>query len=54
MSNTIRKGIISPDLFTNGTEDVFIAGNVAALSGTWSFNMFLNSQQNYNIIIICK
>ena len=34
VSNTIRKGIISPDLFTNGTEEVFIAGNVAALSGT--------------------
>ena len=33
MSNTIRKGIISPDLYTNGTEEVFMAGNVAALSG---------------------
>lgn len=33
VSNTIRKGIVSPDLYTNGTEDVFMAGNVAALTG---------------------
>lgn len=34
VSNTIRKGIISPDLYTNGTEETFMAGNVAALSGS--------------------
>ncbi|XP_045182256.2 sodium-dependent phosphate transporter 1-A-like isoform X2 [Mercenaria mercenaria] len=34
VSNTIRKGIISPELYTNGTEDVFMAGNVAALTGS--------------------
>ncbi|XP_060572629.1 sodium-dependent phosphate transporter 1-A-like [Ruditapes philippinarum] len=34
VSNTIRKGIISPDIYTNGTEDVFMAGNVAALTGS--------------------
>lgn len=34
VSNTIRKGIVSPDLYTNGTEDVFMAGNVASLTGS--------------------
>ena len=33
VSNTIRKGIISPDLYPNGTEETFMAGNAAALSG---------------------
>ncbi|KAL3889306.1 hypothetical protein ACJMK2_001650 [Sinanodonta woodiana] len=33
VSNTIRKGIISTDAF-NGTESVFMVGNVAALSGS--------------------
>ena len=39
MSNTIRKGIISPDLYPNGTEETFMAGNAAALSGN-SFDRF--------------
>ena len=46
VSNTIRKGIISPDLYPNGTEETFMAGNAAALSGNkkrilheWSFHM---------------
>lgn len=34
VSNTIRKGIISPDLYPNGTEETFMAGNAAALSGS--------------------
>ncbi|XP_052235731.1 sodium-dependent phosphate transporter 1-A-like isoform X2 [Dreissena polymorpha] len=34
VSDTIRKGIISPDIYTNGTEDVFLAGNLAALTGS--------------------
>lgn len=34
VSNTIRKGIIDPSIFTNGTEDVFMAGNCAALTGS--------------------
>ncbi|XP_052765082.1 sodium-dependent phosphate transporter 1-A-like isoform X2 [Mya arenaria] len=34
VSNTIRKGIISPEMFTNGTEDTFLAGNLSALTGS--------------------
>ncbi|XP_053383029.1 sodium-dependent phosphate transporter 2-like isoform X2 [Mercenaria mercenaria] len=34
VSDTIRKGIISVDLFPNGTEAEFMVGNLAALSGS--------------------
>ncbi|WAR17589.1 S20AA-like protein [Mya arenaria] len=34
VSDTIRKGIISVDLFPNGTEPEFMMGNLAALSGS--------------------
>ncbi|KAH3709863.1 sodium-dependent phosphate transporter 1-like isoform X2 [Dreissena polymorpha] len=34
VSDTIRKGIISVELFPNGTEPEFMVGNLAALSGS--------------------
>lgn len=34
MSDTIRKGIIDVTLYKNGSEDVLMAGNVAALTGS--------------------
>ena len=33
VSDTVRKGIIDPSLYSNQT-DLFMVGNVAALSGT--------------------